>query len=118
MKIPSVESTYKVLMDKSNRILEKIAMEQESKTVFPPLSQEPILHVDSTPDANYPLRILRAYRLNADCCYEVTGVDEKSRVIWDMMNSFQEKRAKLLDKALEILERHSAELLEVAKDET
>ncbi len=33
---------------------------------LPPLTQQPIEYVDGTPDLDYPLRILRAYRVNCD----------------------------------------------------
>jgi len=33
---------------------------------LPELTQQPILHIDGTPDEDYPLRILRAYR-RRDC---------------------------------------------------
>jgi hypothetical protein len=121
IELPSKESVVKVLLDKSKKILEKSAMEeadkvQEFKTELPPFTQETLTHIDSTPDAEYPLRILRAQRSNCDCHFEVTGVGAKSKVLWDMLNSHQDQRAKILDKALEILTRYSNELLGVAKD--
>lgn len=89
-----------------------------SKTEFPPFTQEAIQHIDSTPDADYPIRILRAYRSDTNCRYEVTGVDDESKVLWDMLNDHQDQRAKILDKALDILLSHSPELFEAAEDAT
>ena len=68
-----------------------------------PLTQQPIIHVDATPDDDYPLRILRAYRQHADCNFEVHGLDENERRIYDMLNETNKKRAELLDAAIEKL---------------
>jgi len=36
---------------------------------LPDITQQPIEHVDGTPDNLYPLRILRAYRENCNCMW-------------------------------------------------
>ena len=40
------------------------------KSILPPLTQEAIHHVDGTPNEEYPLRILRAYRENCNYRWE------------------------------------------------
>ena len=63
--------------------------------------QQSIIHIDATPDADYVLRILKTYRENCDCKW-TSGVDNK---LIKEMNKTQDKRAKLLDKAIKILEK-------------
>ena len=70
---------------------------------WPKSKPEPLLHVDATPDENYALRILQAYRQNCNCKYEVHGLPKKQIIFWDMMNELQDQRAKVLDKAIETL---------------
>lgn len=70
---------------------------------LPPLTQQPIMHVDGSPDAGYPLRILRAYRANCDSRYEGSG-DEGARIFCETMNDHQRQRAEILDKAIATLE--------------
>ncbi len=65
-------------------------------------TQESILHVDATPDDEYPLRILRAYRENCNVRWEVSG-DIDSRP-YDVMNEACEQRARILDEAIVKLE--------------
>ncbi len=66
------------------------------------VTKESILHVDSTPDDEYPLRILRAYRKNRNVHWEVEGgIDSK---IYDEINEHQKQRAKILDRAIVKLE--------------
>jgi hypothetical protein len=69
--------------------------------ILPPLTQEPLLHLDATPDSDYPLRILRAYRENCNCRW----IANPPSALCDAMNEAQEKRAKLLDRAIAILEK-------------
>ena len=71
---------------------------------LPPTTQEPIIHVDCTPDADYPLRILRAHRENCNCRWEVFGLDRSTHRICDMMNEDCEKRARLLTFAIDVLQ--------------
>lgn len=74
------------------------------KTEFPSMSQEPIEHVDAYPDEDYPLRILRAYRENCNVRWEVSGLSPERTRVWDVMNEAQEERAKILDRAIAMLE--------------
>ena len=57
----------------------------------PNLAQQPVQHVNPTPDGGYALRILKAYRAN--CNYRFSGV-------LDALNEEQEQRAAELDKAI------------------
>lgn len=68
----------------------------------------PILHIDATPNADYPLRILRAYLAESDGRYSATtNQGENSPVpVWmAAMNAAQVERAKYLRDAIGILER-------------
>ncbi len=67
---------------------------------IPEMTQEAILHVDSTPDKEYPLRILKIHRENCNMKY----ITETPSEIWEVMNEYQDERAKILDKAIAILE--------------
>ena len=71
---------------------------------LPSVTQQPILHIDGTPDKGYVLRILRAYRGDCNCRWadttEGTGIENP---ILKLMNEDCEKRAKLLDEAIKIL---------------
>lgn len=75
---------------------------------LPPLSQEPIQHVDASPNAAYPLRILRAYLTNTQCRWSYDGPDDGRRYVYDLMNEHCEQRAVLLRKAIAILEASGA----------
>ena len=77
---------------------------------LPPLTKEPIRFVDSTPDNEYPLRILRAYRADCDCQWEYQGEDKNSHHFYEMMNEYCRKRAKILDIAISILENAQNDL--------
>jgi len=79
-----------------------------AKLDLPPLTQQPMQHVDGTPDVAYPLRILQAYRANCDVCWVVEGLDEATAGIYDMMNRHQRERAALLDDAIRALRLHAA----------
>ncbi len=70
------------------------------KEPFPPLTEQPVICVDGTPDEDYPLRILRVYRRNCESIWLVVGLsDEKARV-YKRMNEDQRKRAEILDRAI------------------
>ena len=73
------------------------------KSDLPNLTQQPVLYVDATPDDDYPLRILQAYRDNCNSFWEVHGLEENEKLIYDMMNKVQKQRAKILDKAIQKL---------------
>ena len=66
---------------------------------LPPVSQQPIIHVDATPDGGYALRILRAYLENARCKW----VADPPNALCDAMNEDCDKRAALLDEAIRAL---------------
>jgi len=73
---------------------------------LPELTQQPILHIDGTPDEDYPLRILRAYRQECDCKWaENTDDSEPTNPLLIMMNKHCEQRAEILDRAIEKLSR-------------
>lgn len=72
----------------------------------PPVTQQPILYVDCTPDADYPLRVLRAHRENENVRWDLTGeFSDETRRAHEAMNKGCVKRAALLDDAIVILER-------------
>lgn len=71
---------------------------------LPDLSQQSVGFVDGTPDREYPLRILRAYRENCNCKWVTRG---KPDPLLDAMNDTQVERAKLLDEAIRVLEEHN-----------
>ena len=70
-------------------------------TKLPDITQQPINHIDGTPDKGYVLRILKSYRMNCDCRW----VSSKPNEIIDFMNTCQDERAKLLDEAIGILDK-------------
>lgn len=67
---------------------------------LPEVTQQPILHIDATPNEDYVLRILRAYRKNCDCRWAST----EPNALIDMMNERCDQRAALLDKAIASIE--------------
>lgn len=67
---------------------------------LPDINQQPIIHINATPDKDYVLRILKAYRENCNCKWS-SNLDNALMV---EMNKTQDKRAELLDKAISILE--------------
>ena len=70
---------------------------------LPPLTQEPILHVDLTPDEDLPLRILQAYSANCDCIWEA----HPPSLIYDMMNEHSRQRKEILERAIARLRTRS-----------
>lgn len=69
---------------------------------LPKITQEPILHVDATPDEEYPLRILKAYREICDCEFS-ESTNRGGQIISPLikaMNEHNEKRAEILDRAI------------------
>lgn len=70
---------------------------------LPPITQQPIICVDATPDADYVLRILRAYRENCNCRCEGMGALHTCELC-EVMNQAQEERARLLDFAIDVLQ--------------
>lgn len=68
---------------------------------LPDISQEPMMHIDGTPNEDYPLRILRTHRQNCDCRW----TSDLERPLVAAMNKMYEQRAIILDKAIAILEQ-------------
>jgi hypothetical protein len=64
---------------------------------LPLVTQQPIIHVDATPDEAYPLRILRAYRKHCNCKWAYSDSDNPAIV---KMNEDCDRRAQLLDAAI------------------
>lgn len=71
------------------------------KTQLPEISQEPVMHIDATPDEDYPLRILQAYRQHCDCRW----TSNLENALINEMNKACEQRAAILDKAIAMLEK-------------
>jgi len=73
---------------------------------IPRLTRQPLLYVDGTPDDDYPLRILQAYRQECDCKWTDTsdGTDTENPLL-KMMNAHCEQRAEILDEAIKKLGR-------------
>lgn len=68
---------------------------------LPDVTQQPVMHVDGTPDEGYPLRILGAYRANCDCLWtDNTAGDKPLDPLCRTMNELQRKRAEVLDRAI------------------
>lgn len=78
---------------------------------LPPISQQPIVFVDATPDAGYPLRILRAYRQHCECKWIITS-PEHDNPVNHIMNEHNEQRAKILDRAVAVLEMELIPLID------
>jgi len=63
-------------------------------------------HIDATPDADYPLRILRTYRADCDLRWEestVIGAAHADSPLTKALNELQDQRAVLLDAAIAVL---------------
>jgi len=58
------------------------------------------MSIDATPDGEYALRILKAYRMRCNEKWIVEGFKENEKLIYDVMNDAQDKRAIELDKAI------------------
>ena len=64
---------------------------------------KPITYIDATPDGNYPLRILQAYRENCNCRWASSTDGQAMNPLCIKMNDDCEKRAEILDRAIEKL---------------
>jgi hypothetical protein len=90
-------------------LLEKAKLESEisifgqpaSFSSLPVMSVQPLLCVDMTPNKDFVLRILEAYRKNCDCRWE----SDSSNVLYQLMNKHNDMRKKFLDKAIARLSR-------------
>ena len=74
-----------------------------TKLELPPTTQQPIIHVDVTPDEGLPLRILMAYRENCNVRWEVHGLGGDESRVYDMMNADCERRAEILERTIALL---------------
>jgi len=75
------------------------------KTKLPKLTQEPLLHVDCTPDKEYPIRILQAHLGNCQCMWsDNTGGEETKNPLLVMMNDHNRQRAEILERAIALLQ--------------
>lgn len=67
----------------------------------------PTYHVNATPDDEYPIRLLQAYRNDCDLPWITHPTDsEGSKALAKIMNEHQQQRAVILDKALEKLKEN------------
>ena len=69
-------------------------------TKLPALTQQPVLEVDATPNEDYPLRILEAYRENCNMRWVTRSDGKCDDPFYQLMNLHQEERAKILDQAI------------------
>lgn len=74
---------------------------------FPPVDSVNIkeYHVRATPDGEYALRILEAYRNHARDKWILSGLTNGEKIIYESMNEDQDKRVEELNKAIAILSR-------------
>lgn len=68
---------------------------------LPKFTEQAVEYIDATPDDNYPMRILQAYRQRCDCQWaEDTDGGEVKNPLLKSMNEMNNKRAEILDKAI------------------
>jgi len=80
---------------------------------LPDLTQQPIKYIDATPNEEYPLRILQAYRQDCDCMWsDNTSGEPSQNPIFEAMNEDNRKRSRILDKAIKALIESQGEALE------
>ena len=65
------------------------------------------LFINGTPDGNYALRILKAYRERCNEKWVVDGASDGTKRLYNAMNEHQDLRAKELDEAIEILVKYN-----------
>jgi len=70
------------------------------ETTLPEVTKQMVLHIDGTPDENYPLRILQAYRDNCDSMWASSVDGTCDNPIYALMNEHQRQRAEILDEAI------------------
>ena len=79
----------------------------EKKSEYPEIvNKQEVMFIDSTPDENYPLRILQTYRHRCKERWATESDGSCDNPLYRLMNEHQEQRAKLLDKAIAILKVH------------
>jgi len=71
----------------------------DTQSRLPELTQQPVFHVDATPDEKYPIRVLQAYLDNCNCEFVADPPDP----FIDLMNRHQKQRAEILERAINIL---------------
>jgi hypothetical protein len=81
---------------------------KKSKMKYPNLTQQQILYIDGTPNNEYPLRILKAYLENCNCRWATDSSGNCENELFKIMNEHCEQRAKILRKAINILEKKGA----------
>lgn len=59
--------------------------------------------IDATPNDQYPIRILEVYLHRTEARWVLTGCTERLYQIYDAINEAQDKRAEILQKAIDIL---------------
>lgn len=69
---------------------------------LPEITEQSIIIVDATPDEEYPLRILKAYRQNCNAQWgDTTNPDSPvANPLLKIMNEHNNKRADILDRAI------------------
>lgn len=73
-------------------------------TELPPLkNRRQFKYVNATPDIGYPIRILKAYLLDAQTEWEIQGMPESKKHIYNEMNKAQAKRREILTVAIKKL---------------
>ena len=89
-------------IEKFNHLeIEKEQNKMENK--YPDLTQQAIEVVDSTPDNEYPIRILQAYRENCNCKWATDTDGNCDNALFSIMNEHCEQRAKIPDEAIKLL---------------
>lgn len=61
-------------------------------------------YIDATPDEEYAIRILKAYRKDCDYIWSSSSDNITHEPLIEMLNDAQKKRAEILDKAILLLE--------------
>ena len=61
---------------------------------LPPVTQQPVFHINGVPDDQYALRILEVYRANCDVHWAVRakGLSEGLKKAYRAMNKAQDQR--------------------------
>ena len=70
------------------------------KEKLPPLTQQPLLMVDMTPNDQLAIRILEAYRYNCNSKWATSSDGSCDNPVYSLMNEHQDERAVILDRAI------------------